>query len=551
LVSDSSKETHGDRLELACERLLNGPLTVIVGLLCVGQYVSWIPIYVTWPWWADLDVFGTAALAWDRGISPYRDFLGNNFPGTIYVCWILGKVFGWGYSPAVLGFDALLVGLFGLLLAAWSRRVFGSRLPGLIGYGTFLGYYLDLDYTQVAQRDWQGPFFAVAAILFVQGWRSRWAIAISALCMAFAVAIRPQTVLFLPALLVALVDGSRSDDWRVSPARALGRGLLWSVICAAGLAALALPLVRAGVASDFLRSLRIVAPGSRYNTLTPAHFFSEMILQLLPLRILIAPLGILLLWKREPSTVGPDPARAWLAAFAGVLFYRPLSPQFHAYLSHPINLTWAILVALLIARIQERTELKSPPRLLAVLLAAGMLMSAKPRFSDPAQSLDAMFSLMKHERESVFHPEGYQHNPLVRASARYEWEDYRALLLYIRRELPPEVRVANALKYVPAVNGVTGRSPVFPAESIAWLAVVHRADEPKFAEALRRSPDSVVVWAPSEKKGRSLYDLLELTKTIEELYEPDRRFGPIEVWKRKAQADQSPGTKTDPDVSPS
>ena len=547
---DALQESPGSEehsfMDRASDRLLRGPLAAFLALLCAAQFLAWVPVYLTWPWWADLDVFGTAALAWERGILPYRDFFGNNFPATMYVSWVVGKLFGWGYSPALLAFDATLVGCFGLVMSAWSRRVFGSLLPGLIGYGTFLGYYLALDYTQVAQRDWQGPFFAIAAILLIQAWQGRWAVVVSALCMAFAVAIRPQTVLYWPALVTALVDVTRNDEGRIAPGRAIGRGLVWTLVLLTGLAALAVPLIRAGVFSDFLRSLRIVAPGAKYNLLSMSHFSREMILQLTPIRILVVPACLLLLGRRGSPDDGPDPARAWLVAFACVLPYAPLSPQVHAYLAHPVNVTWTVLVALLVARIQQNGELRPTQKLIAVLLVMGLLTSLKPRFSDPAQSLDAVVSLAKGERESVFRPEGYQHNPLVRASARYEWYDYRDLLQYIRRVLPPDVRVANALKYVPAINGVTARLPVFPAESIAWLTVVRKSDEARFVQALENTPNSVVIWAPSEKYGRRIYEFGDLTNAIETLYEPDQRFGPIEVWKRKASSRRSSTTASRP-----
>src|SRR6476646_2332631 len=70
--------------------VLNGPLTVALVLLCGFQLVTWIPHYLTWPWFADHDVFATLALGWEHGQVPYRDLAGNNFPGTIYLFWLLG-----------------------------------------------------------------------------------------------------------------------------------------------------------------------------------------------------------------------------------------------------------------------------------------------------------------------------------------------------------------------------------------------------------------------------------------------------------------------------
>src|SRR5579883_1231760 len=76
--------------------VLRVPLAWGVIGLCVLQLATWIPHFLTWPWIADHDVFATLALAWDSGVLPYRDLAGNNFPGTIYLFWVLGKLFGWG-----------------------------------------------------------------------------------------------------------------------------------------------------------------------------------------------------------------------------------------------------------------------------------------------------------------------------------------------------------------------------------------------------------------------------------------------------------------------
>ena len=62
---------------------------------------------------------------------------------------------------AILKRDRAIVvaALAAITLLAWSRRRFASFLPGLVGIGGFLGYYLTLDYSQAAQRDWQREVF--------------------------------------------------------------------------------------------------------------------------------------------------------------------------------------------------------------------------------------------------------------------------------------------------------------------------------------------------------------------------------------------------------
>jgi hypothetical protein len=527
-------------LDERAERFLNGPFAWIIGILCVVQFLLWAPSYLTWPYWADHDVFGVAAQSWDRGLKPYRDLHGNNFPGTIYIFWILGKLFGWGKPVALLEFDAILVAALGVLLAVWSRRCFGRALPGLVGFASFLSYYFALDYSQVAQRDWQGPCFAAFGFLIAQAWpRRRSARWISAGLTAVAFWIRPQVVLFAPALLLSIVEGARSSrpdsPTDEQPTRnGFASAVEWCLVLGGALVILALPLVFAGVLGDFTRSLGRVGLGSRYNRLTIGHFGDRMLLQISPLKFWLLPSLILLLGGIAGARRG-DPARAWLLAFACVVFYRPMSRLPHAYLGHPLALTNSVLAAIFVARVSGLGPFPATARVTVILLTLGLSVSLKPRFCNPNGSLRAVAEL-RRGGESVLAPPGYVHNPDVPASAQYSWEDYRDVLTYLRTSTAADATIANALKHVPAINSSIARLSPFPAESIAWLIMVAPEDEPAFAESLRRSTNSLVVWAPSEKDAPGLIAVPVLTSAIEELYELDRRFGAIEVWRRKPTA---------------
>jgi len=112
----------------------------------------------------------------------------------------------------------------------WSRRRFGRLLPGVVGYAVFLSYYLSLEFGRAAQRDWHGPFFVVEGLLLASAYPGRWTRWFSALTAAIAFAIRPQVVLFFPALALAIAQGTREGP-RPSPARTaravLGWGRSW------------------------------------------------------------------------------------------------------------------------------------------------------------------------------------------------------------------------------------------------------------------------------------------------------------------------------------
>lgn len=510
----------GAPLDRAAGWVLDRALAPAVAAVAVVLLLTWAPHYLTWPWYSDHDVFATMAQGWDRGLLPYRDTLGNNFPGTIYLFWALGKLFGWGATAPFYAADAALVAAFGAALTAWSRRRLGRALPGLIGFAAFLGFYLDLSYSLVAQRDWHGPALAVLGLLALDARPTRGGRIASALALAAGFAFRPQVVLLLPAVAAMLDEGDR--------VRTLRAGASWALMFAAGLLLAFAPLVLAGVWGDFLAGIRLVAYGGAYNQVRPASVLKEFLVQFAPARLWAVPAAVALLarWDRPGDR---RLARGWLVALAGVALYRPLSPQAHVHLIVPLMLLWSVLLALLVHVLLERDDLAPAARLAAVLLVLGLGVTIKPRSSNPRQSLDALTALARG-RPAPGVPAGYLHHPDVPVSAPYPWEDYRRLIAYLREATGPETRVANALKSFPAVTGPAARLPAFPAESAAWFLVVKPDDEGRFAAALEHADDSVVVWIPDEP-GFNPY--ARLAPVIRRLYRPEARFGAIEVWRRR------------------
>jgi hypothetical protein len=308
----------------------------------------------------------------------------------------------------------------------------------------------------------------------------------------------------------------------------------WGAAVGLGLAIAFAPLAIQGLLPDFLRSLGTVGYGGGYNRVGLGSFARETLRQVGSLRIAAVPAIVGLLW---PAAKTPTRRLAlpWVAAFAGVLLYRPLSPVPHAYLAHPLMVVWAVVAAVLARMVLQDDRLVPSLRLVVVLLVLGLGVTAKPRFSTPNGCREAIAELWRGQDPKPS-PAGYASNPEVRCAARYEWADYRQLLHYLRTDLAPGATVANALKFVPAVAGPAGRLSAFPAESIAWVTVVRPKDEDRFATALQADPRAVVVWSPAERDDPSLPRLDRLTDTIDELYEPHRRFGAIEVWTRKPAA---------------
>ena len=184
--------------------------------------LAWIPHYLYWPWCRDPDGIALMAQEWDSGVLPYRDIRSFNFPGHIYLHWILGKLFGWGHTGLFYALDATALLFLGAVVIAWSRRRLGHSLPGTAAYLIFLAYYLDISFLNVAQRDWHAPLCTTLGLLVLEAWpgrRTRW---LSALLAAIGLTIRPNIVLFLPALLVAVTSCDVTTRGRLPADKQLG-----------------------------------------------------------------------------------------------------------------------------------------------------------------------------------------------------------------------------------------------------------------------------------------------------------------------------------------
>jgi hypothetical protein len=536
-------------LERAAGWVLRGPLALGLVGLCGFQLATWLPHYLTWPWFADHDVFATLALGWERGQLPYRDLAGNNFPGTIYLFWIIGKLFGWGQTVPFYAVDATFVLVLGATLIVWSRRRFGHSLPGFVGFAAFLTYYLGLDFSRVAQRDWHGPFFILGGLLLAEAYPGRWGRRVSAAATAVAFAFRPQVVLFLPAVALAVAQGASeattttgSGSEGASPPgrKRVARALLeWGVLVAVLVVLAFVPLMVAGITRDFLRGIGLTLPGGQYNQTRAGAIAGQMVLQFLHLEFNLVPLGVLIL-----APLG-DPAlratsRVWLLAYLGAWLYKPLSPVPFPYLEHALTLVCAINLALLVQCLMNPVLARPAIRLVAVLLAIGIGIQMKPFRCSVAYSRQAM-SALRSGTEPVEAPLGLHIGlPVDPGTLAFPWEDYRQTLAYLRTQTRPESWVANLIHVVPALNGPAGRRTPLPAESLAWLAV-RPEDESAFARAIEQAPrDSVVVWTPEMGQFVDLYihypQVRRLEPVIRRFYEPAARFGDIEVWRRKGQS---------------
>ena len=506
--------------------MLGSILPLLLAAACLCLLATWIPHYLTWPWWNDHDHFGTFALAWRRGAPlPYRDLPSFQFPGEYYFFLALGGLFGWGRTAPLYAADAALVVAYGVALVAWARRRFDHLAPGLVGFLTFLFYYLNLGYDQAAQRDWHSTLLAVLALLAAESWRSRAGRLASAALMGLAFATRPFVVLLFPALLLALDEGARRPG--ESFARTLRAGVEWAAAFALTVALAFAPLLLQGLFGDFLRGLRLTAVGTEYNKLSWANVYPRFRSQLVDRpRLLIVPAAAVLL------AAGLDRARfrtvaTWSLALAGALLARPLSPRDHAYMTHVPMLVWSVSVALLAGLLLDLR--RSAPALRFILLAFLLyrVLTPWPLYCSVSASWRSFATLARGEYPTVPPPCGsLQAQP---------WDAYCDTLTYLRQHAPPGTYVANLLPNVLAIDGPVAALPPMPGESLSWFIHYQKSPGP-LTESYRlrlaaSPPGSFAVWAPDGPEWGYPFPK-PLGEVLLRDFAPVARFGPFEIRRR-------------------
>ncbi len=528
-----------DGLDRLAATAMAGGLTIAIVAACVGLLATWVPHYLFWPWFRDSDTFATIAQSWDAGILPYRDIRGYNFPGAIYLFWLLGRVAGWGQTWALYAVDAAALVLLGVTLAAWSRRCLGGRFAGVAAYLAFLTFYLNLDYQTVAERDWHASLCVVLGLLILQAWPGRTSRIVSALLAAIALTIRPHVLLFLPAFFAAIAEGIARPDTEpagTGPRAGFIRSLAEWTLAFATFTALAFsPLVIAGIADDLVRGLRIAAYGGPYHRADTATFAQVIAVQFQePPTLIVSGLLILVLF----STRGASRRRAatWALALAAALLYRSIHPVQHYYLLLPQMLVSTVALATPMAWIADRAKIAPMLRLIALLALITEMSQGLPRYCDVNATRSALGSLVRGEMLPTWSPPGSANWFGLLYGRWYSWDDYRRVLIHLRATTSPTTPVANVLKEAPfpAINGPAARLSPFLAESgICWMLMVHIDLEPEFAAVLERSSDAIVVWAPDSHKYPSHLNLARLTEVIRKHYRLEARFGHIEVWRAR------------------
>ena len=121
------------------------------------------------------------------------------------------------------------------------------------------------------------------------------------------------------------------------------------------------------------------------------------------------------------------------------------------------------------------------------------------------------------------------------SNSPYTWDQYRAVLAYLRLRTDSRTQVANLLRNVPfpGVNGSVGRiSPLGADAGILWLYQFDIGREADYARLLEAADDAVVVWIPGERSFDPRLQIPILEHTVPQFYRPEARLGGIQVWRR-------------------
>jgi hypothetical protein len=500
-------------------------------------FVVWLPHFLLTPWSRDSDTFAVLALSWNTGVVPYRDIAGYNFPGHIYLFWLIGKFLGWEQTWGLYLVDALLLLPFAAALVVWSRRLFHTAIPGSVSLLLVLMYYTRLDFQVQAQRDWHATLAMASSILAAEAWHTRNGRVASALLAAIGFTIRPHVIAFLPAIFLSLhrpatfgnsPERSRRSCWAHDVLNWL---FCWSLFATLGF----LPLLLAGALPGFIGGLnRYVFSGSygRVDRALIAGTLSDAAASP-QTRILLPLLFIIALVARGQYRWS---ALTWLLAVIGVVIYRFPHPIQHNYLSFPLFITRMLAVAPVAGWLCQAPRIPSVSKLagLCALGASSLIFTARLPELKPA--LAAIASIVAGEVIPEAPPPGalsWYHEGFPQW---YSWKDYRSTLLYLRDHTNANTVVANVLRSppFPAINGPLGRRSPFRAESgICWIWFIHEDRDPEFARELENGNCDVVVWIPGEERREPRMSLPRLCAAIRESFEHEAQFGRIEIWRRK------------------
>jgi hypothetical protein len=523
------------------------PGLVVIGVL---RLAIWLPHYVSTPWSRDSDTFATLALSWRAGVVPYRDIVAYNFPGHIYLFWLVGTVAGWGQTWGLYLLDAAMLFLFGCALTAWSLRLFETMLPGIVSALVLLLYYSSINFQLFAQRDWHAALAMIFAVMVAEARPSRRGHVVSALAAAAAFSIRPHVVAFLPAIVHALSEPRRDAAWAEDSAADVSattfgrRAIEWlALFVLFDLLAFA-PLAIAGALPGFFQGLSRIVTSGAYGRVT-----ASSALAVLSEAFDSSHNTVIVAWLAFIAVRGPARVRAaaitWLLAIAGAVVYRVPHPVQHLYLGLPLIVTRITALAVIVASVIEARRIPPLAKLASFWALGVFLLLGTNQEIRLKPTIAALQTLCEGKQIPDEPPPGGWPWFYADHFPRYDWASYRDTLIYLREHTGPDTVVANVFRSppFPSINGAVGRLSPFRVESgICWMWLVHEDRDAEFAAELENSSCEVVVWAPGRERDQGKLTLPRVCQVILSSFEPEVKFGNIEIRRRVRRP--GGGTKT-------
>ena len=344
--------------------------------------------------------------------------------------------------------------------------------------------------------------------------------------MSLALCIRPHAALFLPAVAIQLVDEFRASGNARRPAVWLLSFVLTTFIWI-------LPLAMSGVLLDFLAAVGHNNTPSDGRGLRAAALLVNVLKQFDTFGFIAVSIAVCMIPK--PDRRLASVAAVWLGGWSSHCSTNRSARGITPTLRIPFHLILAVNVAVLSDLLLNTRRIPASFKLIAFLLVLGVSCRSRPDFCTLRPSLKATLAGVRGER-SDGPPPGYRRGP-VNVAGYYQWADYFATADYLQPVASRKTRIANALKGDPAIVGLLGGFSAFPAESISWLRMVKRTTRRglrrPWRTSLTRSSSGLRTRPGPTRRSSSTCS----NRRSRRLYEPEARFGVIEVWRRK----ESPG----------
>lgn len=516
-----------------CQKLLRLPFQWILCIIMALWFLLWAPHYLYWPWWMDLEHFSVSAHAWDQGIKPYRDLIDFNFPGSIYIMWMIGKLFGWDHPMAANFLDIMVCVVLSCLTIRWSKRVFDSSTAGLIGCFLMARYYMSLDASRVMQRDWYVIALGIGMLMVTQITTLRYKYLFTGFTLAVAFVIRPYAILLLPPLIVSILLENWGQRLKIEIAlkQVVLSGLVSSMV-------LWSPLVFHGIADDFFQEIFRELMYGNYDPEGREAFHWTVYHQIASKVIfgafcIVVPLLYLLRKDRcKLHLVLP-----WVVMFVSMVLYKPMCPVMHAYTEIPLEMVAGLMLGIFWGVFENYQGVSSCFKVCLIASWTWFYLPGIPEMLSVSSSREALVSMLSDTALEKSPPGWAVHlkdrNNIPRS---YFWQDYQAALKFIREESSSEVRVVNFIRKqpFPTFNGPTGRLTLWPCgEGIQWLRWVHPELELEFANSLKSQVPAIVIWNDREEMSQVTIKYPLIDHLIRSEYEPVARFGQIDIWKRR------------------